>query len=112
MPAVFDAPVCITHLYQSAKEIKYLQAAKQPHADISGQETERAVRLSEHLLHLQRQQRRTLAAAAQHHSDLAGLLKIVDGFSLEAIAGAGSAFTSLGQVNFRHQYCILVHNLP
>lgn len=50
-----------------------MQAAKAPHHDLSAAEVESAVRLSEHLLHLQRLQRRSLAAAAARHADVAAL---------------------------------------
>ena len=50
-----------------------LQVAKAPHHDLSGAEVEAGVRLSEHLLHLQRTQRRSLSAAAARHAQLAGL---------------------------------------
>ena len=49
------------------------QAAKAPHHDLSAAEVESAPRLSEHLLHLQRLQRRGLAAAAEHHGGIAAL---------------------------------------
>lgn len=47
------------------------QAAKAPHNDISQQEVERAVRLCEHLLYLQRQQRASLKRSSEVHANLA-----------------------------------------
>jgi len=47
--------------------------AKAPHHDLSGSEVEAGVRLSEHLLHLQRVQRRGLATAAARHAELSSL---------------------------------------
>ena len=49
------------------------QAAKAPHHDLSAAEVESALRLSEHLLHLQRLQRRGLVAAADRHGGVAML---------------------------------------
>lgn len=49
------------------------QAARAPHHDLSAAEVESALRLSEHLLHLQRLQRRGLAAAAERHGSVATL---------------------------------------
>ncbi len=49
------------------------QAAKAPHHDLSAAEVEAAVRLAEHLLHLQRSQRRSLATAAARYEELADL---------------------------------------
>lgn len=75
-----------------------VQAAKQPHQDIASQETERAVRLSEHLLYLQRQQRQMLVTTAKQHSELAGLLHVLSGFTPASIAESSSAFPPLSQV--------------
>jgi hypothetical protein len=55
------------------KTLSLKQAARAPHHDLSGAEVEAAQRLSEHLLHLQRLQRRGLAAAAERHGGVASL---------------------------------------
>ena len=62
------------------------QAAKQPHQDVSSQEAERAVRLSEHLLYLQRQQRAALRTAAEFYDVFGQLEFLLAGFSGTAVS--------------------------
>ena len=57
-----------------------MQAAKQPHKDISDQEAERAVRLSEHLLYIQRQQRALLKQGAEGFAYLSAFVSAIQGF--------------------------------
>ena len=57
-----------------------MQAAKQPHKDISDQEAERAVRLSEHLLYIQRQQRALLKRGAEAFAYLSAFVSASQGF--------------------------------
>ena len=54
-----------------------VQAAKTPHKDISSRESERAVHLSEHLLHIQRQQRAALRHGAQAFRALAAFQSLI-----------------------------------
>lgn len=65
-----------TRVLREWEELRILQAAKRPSEDLSGGEVESAVRLSEHLLHLQRSQRASLAAAASAHGDLRRLAAV------------------------------------
>lgn len=60
---------------------RFGQAAKRPSDDLSGAEVETAVRLGEHLLHLQRTQRRSLAATAAAHATLCRLASVTGSIS-------------------------------
>ena len=53
------------------------QAAKAPHHDISSLEVESSVRFSEHLLYIQRRQRRTLGNLGQQASQLRDLCTVL-----------------------------------
>ena len=76
-----------------------MQAAKQPHKDISDQEAERAVRLSEHLLCIQRQQRAVLKQGAEGCSHLASCLSATQGFQSAPENGASHTW-KIDQVCF------------
>lgn len=63
-----------------------LQAAKAPHHDISSLEVESSVRLCEHLLYVQRSQRRTFSHLGQHMHHLQRLSTTLAEFQAGAIA--------------------------
>lgn len=63
-----------------------VQAAKQPHSDLSGSEVEGAVRSVEHLLWLTQRSRAVLGTLSDVHSQLSGLLAALASLSP---AGAG-----------------------
>lgn len=65
----------------TSTRVRFGQAAKRPSDDLSGAEVETAVRLGEHLLHLQRTQRRSLAAAAAAHATLCRLASVTGSIS-------------------------------
>ena len=69
-----------TYYYRAIARLQKLwQAARQPHADVSSHEVHTACRLQEHLLHLCRRGRSTLAQVGQLHADLSALTAVMDG---------------------------------
>ena len=55
------------------------QAAKAPHHDMSALEVESSLRFCEHLLYVQRSQRRTLSMLSQHFQKLQGFCQVLKG---------------------------------
>ena len=62
----------------------WLQAARSPHGDVSQREVQTAVHLCEHLLHLQRQQRRQLGSLAGSLHQLASQAALMYSFASAA----------------------------
>lgn len=95
----------------SLKALRGLQAAQAPHADVSGQEVDRAVRLSEHLLHLQRKQRGSLATTAKLCCALGSLDALLSQFNpaaAESAAAAAPHFLIIGRVSSEPTTCLPV----
>ena len=74
------SPAKSTPCSERKTSLTSMQAAKQPHKDISDQEAERAVRLSEHLLYIQRQQRALLKQGAEGCAHLMSCMSAIQGF--------------------------------
>ena len=54
------------------------QAAKAPHPDLSGGEVQASQRFAEHILHLQRNQRRNLRSAWEVHDAILHVMQLTD----------------------------------
>lgn len=76
MPCL-DVNTRLLHYSICLELLAWLQAAKAPHHDISSLEVESSVRFCEHLLYIQRSQRRTLSSLGQQASQLRDLCAVL-----------------------------------